>query len=412
MTRRQFAMSVAAAGAPSFGTAASDRITIGVIGTGPRGAYVLSHFLKEKHVQVVAVADCFANRRSEAKAAVDTVYGNKDCAAYRFHEEILDRKDIDVILIATGDRWHTVLSVLAAEAGKDVYCEKPISLTIAEGRALVNAVDRYGTVWQCGTQRKSIPGYAFVRDVVRAGRIGRLHTITVSMGDGGWRSNGIPAPEPRPDPDVFDYDRWLGQSPWAPYSSTRVKLWRLNWDTSAGPVADMGPHYCEFAQWVRGDEFDGPIEFEGSGEFRSKSTFNNIPYFVDIRANYADGMRMVIDSKAKGVRFDGDDGWIQLLDEGAVLADPKNVLQGLQPPEANWKVMAPHIRDFLDCVKTRSQPVSHAEVAQRSHTIVHCANLAVRLGRKLRWDPRTELFPGDSEANNMLARTMRAPWRV
>jgi predicted dehydrogenase len=385
---------------------------MGVIGVGPRGSYVLSHFLKEADVRVVAIADCFADRRAEAKTAVDTTYGNKDCVTYRFHEQILERKDIDAVLIATGDRWHTVLSVLAAKAGKDIYCEKPISLAISEGRALVNAIERYGTVWQCGTQRKSIPGYAFVRDVVRSGRIGKLHTITTSFGDGAWRGNGLAIPEPPPDPAIFDYERWLGQAPWRPYSKAGVQLWRLNWDTSAGPVADMGPHYCEFAQWVRGDDRDCPVEYEGRAEFLPAHQINDIPYFVDIRARWADGMHLIMDSKPKGVRFDGDKGWIQLLDDGAVAADPKGVLHGLTPPEGNWKVMAPHIRNFLDCVRTRRKPVSSAEVAQRAHTIVHCGNLCARLGRKLRWDSEAELFVNDEQANNMLSRTMRAPWRV
>jgi predicted dehydrogenase len=233
------------------------------------------------------------------------------------------------------------------------------------------------------------------------------------MGDGGWRDNAIAMPQTAPDPEVFDYDRWLGQAPWEPYSPTKVKIWRLNWDTSAGPVADMGPHYCEFAQWARGDELTGPVEFEGNAAFRTEHEFNNVPYFVDIRARYADGTHLLIDSKPKGVRFDGDLGWIQLFDEGGVAADPKSVLQGLEtPPEGHWKLIAPHIRNFVECVRSRKPTASNPEVAQRSHTIVHCTNLVARLGRKLRWDPETELFIGDDEANNMLLRTMRAPWNV
>ena len=414
LTRRQFtSRSVGAMAAAAAGKAApSDSLTMGLIGAGPRGMYVLSEFLKHSDIRFVAVCDCFAERRNQAKQAVDQMYGNTGCASYRFHEQVLERKDIDAVLIATGDRWHAVLSVLAARAGKDVYCEKPISLTIGEGRVVVETMKRYGTVWQCGTQRKSIPGYKFVVDVVRGGRIGKLHTITASMGDGPWRLNAPAVPAPAPDPEVFDYDRWLGQAPWEPYSATKVKLWRLNWDTSAGPVADMGPHYCEFAQWARGDETTGPVEYEGAAEFRSEHQFNNVPYFVDIRARYADGTRLLIDSKPKGVRFDGDKGWIQLFDEGGVAADPKTVLQGIKPPESNWKLMAPHIRNFVECVRSRKPTVSNPEVAQRAHTIVHCTNLAARLGRKLRWDPETELFIGDDEANNMLVRAMRAPWTV
>lgn len=385
---------------------------MGAIGLGPRGMYDLDNFMRQDDVRFIAVADCFAARRTEGKATVDKHYGNQDCVAYRFHEQILERRDIDAVLIAAGDRWHGVMSVLAARAGKDIYCEKPISLTIAEGRALVNTIQRYGSIWQCGTQRKSIPAYKFVVDVVREHRIGKLHTITLSFGDGPWRQNAPAVPDPEPDPDVFDYDRWLGQAPWAPYSKVRVGMWRLNWDTSAGPIADMGPHYAEFAQWARGDESGGPVEFEGDAAFRPEHQFNNIPYFVDVRARYADGVRLLMDSKPKGVRFDGDKGWIQLLDEGAMAADPPSLLQGSQGLEGTYKVMAPHLRNFIDSVRARRQPASPPEVAQRAHTIVHCASLCLRLGRKLRWDPECELFIGDDEANNMLARQMRSPWVI
>jgi predicted dehydrogenase len=390
----------------------SDRITMAAVGMGARGRYVLGHFLVENDVRVVAVSDCFADRRAMGKEIVDRHYGNKDCVTYRFHEEALDRGDVDAVLIATGDRWHGVLSVLAARAGKDIYSEKPFCLTIAEGRALVETTKRYGTIWQCGTQRKSIPGYRIVVDAVHNGRIGKLHTITTSFGDGGWRQDGFPAPEPEPAPEVFDYDRWLGQAPWAPYSPIRVKLWRLNWDTGAGAIADMGAHYFETAQWAHRSQFSGPVEFEGEGMFREQGGFNNTPYFYNVRARYADGVRLVMDPAPKGVRFDGDVGWIELSDFGEVTCFPASIMSGVKIPRSDWKVMKPHIRNFLDCTKSRKLPVSHPEIAHRAHTIIHCAGICLRLGRKVRWNPEAERFVGDDEANNMLSRTMRTPWRV
>ncbi len=391
--------------------APSDRITMGVIGLGPRGRYVLGHFLAQKDVRVVAVADCFADRRAAGKDLVDRHYGDNGCAAYRLHERILERSDIDAVLIATGDRWHAVLSVLAASAGKHVYSEKPFTLTVAEGRALVREMERLGKVWQCGTQRRSNPAYKLVVDVVRSGRIGRLRAMTASLGSEGWRANGVPTAEPTPDPDVFDYDRWLGQAPWAPYSKLRVALWRLNWDTSAGVIADMGPHYFDFAQWAHGSDLSGPVEFDGNACFH-ESGFNNTPWFFHVRARYADGVLLLVDTGPKAVRFDGDRGWIQLADEGAILADPKPVLAGLDVPNGDWKIMTPHIRDFLECVRTGRRTASYPELAQRGHTIAHCANICLRLGRKLRWDPASEHFPEDEEANRLLARPMRAPWRI
>ena len=392
---------------------ASDRITVAAIGIGGRNRHNISKFLEHSDVQMLASCDCFTDRRQSGKRMIDEHYGNSDCKTYRFHEEVLDREDIDAVLIGTGDRWHALMSMLAARAGKDVYCEKPFSLTISEGRALVNTTKRYGTVWQCGTQRKSNPGYKFVRDVVAEGRIGKLHTITTSFGaSGGWRRNAFPKPEAGPSPETFDYDRWLGQAPWRPYSSEGVKLWRLNWDTGAGPIADMGAHYLETGQWARGDEFTGPVEFEGEAVFRSDGGINNIPYDYHVRARYPDGVRIRMDPGPKGLRFSGDKGWIHLTDLGVITANPGAVLEGLTPPEASWHIQAPHIRNFLDCMRTRKLPNSHPEIAQRVHTIIHCANLALRLGRRLKWDPKAELFVGDEAANNMLSRTMRAPWRV
>jgi predicted dehydrogenase len=292
-----------------------------------------------------------------------------------------------------------------------VYCEKPSTLAIAEGRSMVTALAKLGTVWQCGTQRRSIPSYAFVVDVVRSGRIGKLHLITTSLGEG-WTSDALPIPVTEPAPEVFDYDRWLGQAPWAPYSPQRVGMWRLDWDLSAGAIVDMGPHYFDFAQWAHGDEMSGPVEYEGFGIFLREKKLNTIPGIVDVRARYADGTRLRIDSGPKGVRFDGDEGWIQLTDEGAITAGPKSVLAGREVPHYGWNVMAPHIRNFLDCMRSRKPTVSPPEIAHRSHTIAHCANLSIRLDRKLCWDPETELFIGDEQANNMLARSMRAPWRI
>ncbi len=420
MTRRAFAQSGAAplvlpASVLGLGgaTPPSDTIALAGIGMGGRNRRNIQEFLQHEDVRVTAVCDLFADRRAGAKELVDGHYGNEDCAVTRFHEEILDRKDIDAVVVGTGDRWHAVMSSLAAQAGKDVYCEKPFCLTVAEGRQLVEATRQHGTVWQCGTQRRSNPGYEFLVNTIHAGRIGKLHTVRLSFGaTGGWRRNGFARPEPEPDPEVFDYDRWLGQAPWAPYSAERVRLWRLNWDTGAGAVADMGPHFIETVQWVRGDPLDSPVLYEGEAEFRDEGGINNIPYWYEIRARYGDGLRLHMDTGPKGLRFVGDAGWVFLSDTGGIEARPEEVLAGLDPPDANYIIQKPHIRNFLGCMRSRRQPVSNPEVAHRSHTIAHCANLCLRLGRSLRWDAGRERFAGDAEANNMLYRTMRAPWRV
>ncbi len=244
--------------------APSGRINVGAIGLGGRALGVMPDFIAEKDLQYCAVCDCFADRRNAAKQRVDRAYGNKDCKVYRFHEELLGRNDIDAVLLATGDRWHSVLSVLAAKAGKDVYCEKPSTLTIAEGRALVEAMKKYKTVWQCGTQRRSNNSYRFVAETVRSGKIGKLHAITTFMG-GGFTSNGKAVPANPPPPEVFDYDRWMGQAPLAPYSPVRVALWRQHWSTSGGLICDMGPHYFDLAQWAHDTRNERPAHVSRNG---------------------------------------------------------------------------------------------------------------------------------------------------
>ena len=389
--------------------APSNTITLAAIGLGGRNSSNLQFFLTQEDVRCLAICDCFADRRKRAKEMVDKHYATRDCLATRFHEEVFARDDIDAVLIGTGDRWHAVLSMLAARAGKDAYCEKPFSLTIAEGRALVETTERYGTIWQCGTQRRSNDSYRFVVHAVRSGMIGRLHTISAILGS--WGSGGTAKPEPEPDPEVFDYDRWLGQAPWAPYSKTRVAMWRNHWDTGAGLIADMGAHYFDFAQWAHDSEMSGPVEYEGTAVW-PEDGFSHVPIDMDVEARYADGVKLLMRTGPKGVRFDGDAGWIHLTDAGAITAEPKSILKERSAPQVNWAFMGGHVRNFLDGIKSRKPTASRPELAQRAHTICHCANICLRLGRKVRWNSETERFIDDAEANNMLARTMRAPWRV
>jgi predicted dehydrogenase len=271
----------------------------------------------------------------------------------------------------------------------------------------VETTNRYGTVWQCGTQRRSNDAFRFVVEVVRSGRIGKLRAITTSLGE--WGGNGFAKPEAIPE--GFDYDRWLGQAPWAPYSSIRVNLWRNNWDTGGGVIPDMGAHYFDFAQWAHDSELSGPVEFQGEGEFPNDG-FANVPFKVNVEARYADGVRIVMNSGPKAVRFEGDSAWIHITDEGEITAGPESVLEGLLAPNVHWSHMAGHIRNFLDCVRSRKRTVSHPEFAHRAHTIAHCANISLRLGRKVRWNPEAERFVDDEDANRLLSRPMRAPWRL
>jgi predicted dehydrogenase len=421
LSRRDFLATAAAVAAPMvvpatcFGgggrAAPSERINVGGIGLGGRARGTLPDFLAEKDLQYRAVCDCFADRRKAGKEMVDRAYGNKDCKTYRFHEELLGRSDIDAVLIATGDRWHAVLSVLAAKAGKDVYCEKPFTLTIGEGRAMVNAMKKYKAIWQCGTQRRSNNSYRFVAEAVQHGKIGKLRTINVFMGDG-FTSNGKAVPATPPPPEVFDYDRWTGQAPLMPYSPIRVELWRQNWSMSGGLICDMGPHYFDVAQWAHNSEMSGPRTFEGTAVWPPKDMFAQVPYDFHVVAQYDDGVKLILQQGDKGVRFEGDEGWLHISDAGVLRAKPQSILADRKIDQQSWTFMHGHIRNFLDCIRSRGRTASYPELAQRNHTLAHCSNICLRLGRKVEWDAKSERFVGDDEANAMLKRPMRAPWQI
>lgn len=389
--------------------APSDRIVLAAIGTGRRGRYNLGHFLKQGRVQCVMVCDTMADRRKMAKDMVDNFYDNKDCVATRFQEEVLERDDIDAVSIASGDRWHAVHSAQAARAGKDVYSEKPVTLTIDEGQKLVDTCNAYGTVWQCGTQRRSNQTFKSVVKAVQDGLIGKVHTITTSFG-GPWSTDRVVFAEtaPQPDPEEFDYDRWLGQAPWAPYSELRVRRWRNNWATGGGVITDMGPHYLETALWALNSKMPEHLTFSGEAKF-APDGFYNVPDEMFVKVQFGD-VAIKMDNGKKAVKFEGDMGWIYLDDAyGRVEARPRSILQHIESGFHDM-MMAEHLENFLNCMISRKQPVSNPNIAQKTHMISHCANLSLRLGRSLTWETSGGRFVGDEEANLMRSRAMRPPW--
>ena len=392
--------------------APSDQVTLGVIGYGGRCTVVLDHFMQFADLRCLALADCRDARRRAAKARMDARYGNTDCVDYSDFRALLARDDLQAVLIATGDRWHTPAAILAAQAGKDVYCEKPISLTIAEGRALVETMQRYGTVYQAGHQRRSVDSYRFQVEAVRRGLIGKLHTIICQT----WEGPTVRHEAPRPVPPGFDYDMWLGPTPWYPYTNARVSGWNYFWDTGGGPIIGMGCHYTDIAQWAHDSDDSGPVAYEGEATF-DPTAFSETPVTAEVRCTYADGVKIVLRSsgtfEARYIRFVGSDGWVQVDDQtNVVTAKPDDILRLRGISARSWAHTGDHARDFLDCVKTRRRTVCYPEAAHRATTICHAANICVRLGRPLKWDPAAERFLGDSDANHMLARAMRAPWHL
>ncbi len=400
----------------------SERIVMGGIGLGGQGTRDMQNFMTCADVQFVAVCDVAKDRCSKAKAIVDKNYGTNDCVAYGDFRKLLERADIDAVLSATGDRWHALTSIYAAKAGKDIYCEKPMSLTIAEGRAVADITKRYGTVYQCGTQRRSMRSFAFAVNTARSGKLGKLHTIHSYVRAG--QSSGVLKPEPVPE--GFDYEMWLGPTPFIPYNSSFVShFWKFHFDYSGGMITDWGCHCNDLAQMANDSEMTAPVEYEGTAEY-PKSGFCNVPIALHVEARYADGVKLIMyDKKTQdiwpnmntqlSVKFEGNEGWVYVDDGGNVDANPKSLLENRKFEKQQWTDAANwegHHRNFLDCVKSRAQTIAPAEVAHRSTTICHVANACLRLGRNVNWDPRAERFVNDSDADKMISRPMRRPWRL
>lgn len=383
---------------------------MGVIGTGLQGVSDMRGFLSIDDVQVVAVCDVDKAHRNQAKQIVDQAYGNNDCAAYNDFREITRRSDIDAVVISTPDHWHVLPAVDAAKHGQDLYVEKPLTLTIKEGRVLSDVVRRYGRVLQTGSQQRSDKNFRFVCELVRNGRLGKLHTVRVTI-PGNNRTTG-PTWTPQPVPEGFDYDFWLGPAPWQPYHEQRCHYqFRFILDYSGGQVTNWGAHYLDIAQWGLGMDDSGPVEITGHGEFPSSGLFTTATK-VDFRCTYADGVELTCMTGGQGIRFEGSDGWI-FVNRRRLQAEPASLLQErIGPDEIHLYESRDHKQNFLDCVRSRKKPVADVEIGHRSATICHLGNIAMLRGGRFKWDPVHEKFTGDEAANRMRSRPMRSPWTL
>ena len=393
--------------------AASERIAVGFIGLGGHGiGRNLKMFLGQKDAQPVALSDADQSRIAAGLGAVRGRFG-KDytCQTTRNWREVIDRSDVDAVMISTPDHWHVPMSVAAIRAGKDVICEKP-TLTIAGGRALADAVERYGAVFQQSTEDRSVSIYHRMAELVRNGRIGKLKKIFVQL-PGGPGNPGDP--KPKPVPKNLDWDLWLGPAPWKPFrNGLHMFHWRWNSDYSGGQLSDWGAHQIDTAQWANDTEHTGPIEVEGTGKRHATGLYDTFhEYHLTYR--YANGVEMHVDSGGTGLRFEGTDGW--LGNSGwrrPINASSPEILKSVIGPDELHLFTCPggEHRNFLDCVKSRRDPYFPAEIGHRCCSVAHIGNIAMELGRKLRWDPDAEQFAGDETANRMRSRAMREPWRI
>jgi predicted dehydrogenase len=401
-------------------SAASERITLGVIGIGPRCKYVLGGMLGLPDVQCVAIADVQASRRNAGKQMVDTHYGNQDVRLHRDFREILDRSDIDAVLIATGDRWHGPASIMAAEAGKDVYSEKPCGITIDVCKALADCIKKTGRVFQAGTQRRSVPNFIEAVKLAQTGKLGKIHTLYASVYVPTLQNDWLPG-EPTPPRDVVDWNLWLGPAPWRPYNQKYVTGgWRGIYDFDSGArLLDWGAHTVDLCQWAIHADNTSPSRFE--------------PNETNVTCYYDNGVKLVIDflktpfgdrgpnwNTKLGtcpVRFVGDAGSVETGDNGEMDLLPESLYAELPETAKLAKGLdaATHARNFFDCVKSREKPVANAEVMRRSHTVCHAAAIAWILNRKLKFDPVQEVFVTpeggmDEEANSLRHRPARNPF--
>jgi predicted dehydrogenase len=422
-TRREFLKSAALASAtlalptivPSTvfgGNAPGNRITMGLIGMGLMMGGHHQIMLGREGVQVLAVCDVDRNKRERAKAQTEKSYAAKmasgaykGCDAYNEYERVIERKDIDAVMVVTPDHWHTMISLAAMKSGKDVYVQKPMTLTIREGRLMSDANRQYGAILQVGSQQRSERAFRKACEIVRNGWIGKVHTIYTDLGE-------FAPPQTLPEepiPDGFDYDRWLGPTPWYPYNKRRVEGnygggWRCFWDYGSRKNGDWGAHHFDIIQWALGMDHSGPVEFLPKG-------YEGAEYQSYV---YANGTKVWKNHPVKHgqmIQFIGESGEV-LVSRGDRLETTPAALEDrpLSPSDIHLYESYDHEGNWLECIRTRKPPICPAEIGHRTATVCHLNGIAERLGRPIKWDPVKEEIIGDAYASRWLDRPRRTPY--
>ncbi|MFM8620120.1 MAG: Gfo/Idh/MocA family protein [Opitutaceae bacterium] len=421
-TRRSFIRSglagIAAAGAaPAFiparllgADAPSGKVTLGCIGVGAHGFAVnLKQFLQEDDCRIVAVCDVHAGRRQRGREAVDEKYGGKGCAEIADFRQVLARPDIDAVVISTPDHWHVTMALMALDAGKRVFCEKP-TLTIAEGRALARAVAEKRLLFATGLEDRSVIQYYKMAEVVRNGGIGRLRRVRVGLPV----KPIFPKEEPVPVPAGLDWEMWVGPAPFRPYTAslTEPQVWRQIRDFSGGSLTDWGAHLVDTAQVANFAEDTSPVTVRGAGVIPPNSV-NTVPQTYEITYTYANGVVLEVKSDQPSIRLEGDAGWVGNKGWlGRLEAHDLDVFRRTYDPASSkiWRKRPHEHRDFLDCFRNGQPPMYTAEALHRLSTTLHLGAIAMELGRPLKWDPKQEEFD-DPAANALRSRPTRNDWR-
>ncbi len=386
---------------------ANDRIVMGAIGCGGRGRAILNDARRQKGVEVVAVCDVDARHRKDTAQQV-----GKDCKDYEDFRQLLDREDINAVTIGTPDHWHTLIALYALRKGKDVYCEKPLTLTIQEGQVLVEVAKQTGRIFQVGTQQRSNATFRLACELVRNGRLGKLRRVETLIGA---NPRGGPFKEEEP-PGELNWDFWQGQTGPVHYVKQRCHHdFRWWYEYSGGKMTDWGAHHNDIAQWALGMDGSGPVAVEAIGEPppTDGKSYNCHPNFT-IFYQYAKDVQLVCSCLENGVRFRGDPGKTLFVSRNKAefkASDPKIIAEPLGKDAVRLYASSNHMGNFIECVRSRKPPVCPAEVGHRSVSVCHLGVIALRTGKRLKWDPAKERFD-DDEANKMLSRPLRAPWKL
>ena len=420
ITRRSFLKGTAAIGGAAIGlpaivpssvfgaNAPSSRIVMGAIGVGSQGTGDMQGFLSKPEVQMVAICDIDKGHLDNAKKIVDDKYGNKDCTAYHDFRELIGRGDLDAVQLAVPDHWHAIPAIAAARAGLDIHGQKPLARSIREGRAMCDAVHRYGRVWQTGSQQRSDYKFRRACELVRNGRIGKILKVEVGLPTGG----GTDVKPIMPVPEGLDWNLWLGPAPYVPYRGVSHWDWRWIMDYSGGQLTDWAGHHIDIAHWGMGWDYTGPVEIEGKGNYPNEGLYNVATQYK-FACTYADGTVMTVANNqqiTQGAKWYGQTGWIHVNRGGLTASDEKILREEIGPNEIRLYESRDHKQNFLDCVKSRELTICPVEVGFRSISVGLLGEIAMLTGRKIKWDPENEKIIGDPEASALLGRSYREPW--
>lgn len=393
----------------------SERVRVGMIGVGNQGGPKnnMKYFLNN----IVAMCDLDKNYLAEADAFLRKE-ANLTATLTDDYRRLLDAKDVDAVVVTVPDQWHAKMTIEACRAGKDVYCEKPLTLVIDEGPRMIAEARKHKRVVQTGTMQRSGQEFKLAVELVQKGIVGKVHTVNVTLPSPNWIARaGTPVPDGAP-PEGFDYDRWLGPAPYRPYNKNHVHyLFRFYWDYSGGQQTNFGAHHLDIAQWGLGMDESGPVSVEGSAVFNPDGWYET-PDTTDIRYTYSSGVTMVcrqkLDTKSpdQGTEFVGDKGSLFVY-RGGLKTNPPELLKDVEVPKiVNSQANFAHINNFFDCVKSRGTPAADVAIGHRSATVCHLGNIAVRLKKKIQWDPQAETIVGDAEAAKWLTKEYRSPYEI